>query len=64
MEEGNSKTTYFVRFSTNYNNERDAKIQASYYRPLYGNNIGVGYYTPQPKFKKWVPKFFIRWITK
>lgn len=57
-------TTYFLRLPKDFDNAIEAKKLADESRSEYALPFIVGYYIPQPQYKKWVPNWLIKLITK
>lgn len=59
------KVIYFVRFNEEFKTIPEA-IKASKGKGIFYPNesFRVGYRIPQPKYKSWVPNWFIKYLIK
>jgi hypothetical protein len=51
---------YYIRYKKEYKTYQEAEKRFKF---LGASNMEIGYYMPQPKYKKWVPNWLIRLIT-
>jgi hypothetical protein len=58
---------YKVSFGKDYSNLIEANHQLDFISRYYSipiEELNINYYLPQPTYKKWVPNWLIKFITK